>query len=571
MPTPFRPRDDSQAESVDTPRRWGRAAEAVWLLAVCGLAAWLRFADLTSAPAGLHGDEAITGLEGRRILAEGWIGPYSPLALGQPSGPLYLTALAVRWFGDTVLAVRVVPALLGVVTIPALYLIVRRSFGAPVAGVAAGLLAVLGWHIHFSRIGFPLIAWPLIVVLAAGALAEAMQSGSRRWWAVAGALTASGIYVYNAHPLVVAAFGLVVLHRLAGPAATVPLVALALVLLWPGPLSLLLFAGAAVVLLRSRRFADHDGVKSLLAFGLAAIVAAWPMIDFARDERNGYFEHARTYSVFDKPVWTDLDGRLHQARFVVEEYVQVWDRLCCHPAVDGVDATGSRPIVRAPLLALAGLGMAIGLRCNRRPLLLLGTLVVAIMPLAAVFTVDGMARRTFALAPFLVVFAAFGAWSSLVFAQRAPPAPRVLTTLSILAMLTLAVVQGLDDELATRRSATTAWVFAEEITDASRWLADRPPGDRIYFASDRWTINYETRRFLAPAIDGEDRSAEFGVASFTVDPALGRPVFVLLGRYLDRLPELQRRYPDGTTVVGRSDSGAITYLAYVLPEPATAS
>ena len=61
----------------------------------------------------------------------------------------------------------------------------------------AGFLAVMGWHVHFARVGFPLEAWPLVVVLGIAALAEAARANSGRWWGIAGAAAAAGIYVYN--------------------------------------------------------------------------------------------------------------------------------------------------------------------------------------------------------------------------------------------------------------------------------------------------------------------------------------------------------------------------------------
>ncbi|MEX2599644.1 MAG: hypothetical protein WD533_08320, partial [Dehalococcoidia bacterium] len=54
---------------------------SVEVLTVAGLvivAAVLRLAALAGVPPGLHGDEAITALEARRILDEGPIGPWSP-------------------------------------------------------------------------------------------------------------------------------------------------------------------------------------------------------------------------------------------------------------------------------------------------------------------------------------------------------------------------------------------------------------------------------------------------------------------------------------------------------------
>src|SRR3569833_4235214 len=63
-------------------RRWGWV-EVAAILSVLAIAVFLRAFELTTLPHGLHGDEAATGLEAQRILREGWIGLYSPLALGR--------------------------------------------------------------------------------------------------------------------------------------------------------------------------------------------------------------------------------------------------------------------------------------------------------------------------------------------------------------------------------------------------------------------------------------------------------------------------------------------------------
>ena len=192
---------------------WSRSD---WL-AIVGLtllAALLRFVGLSDLPAGFHGDEAVTGLEAARVLRAGSIGVYSPLALGQPSGPLYLSAISVAIWGQSVLAARVVAALLGTLTVPLLYGFLRAHVHREAALVGAGLLAVLGWHVHFSRVGFPLISWPLCAIVALWALFAALERRQWRAFALAGALAGVGIYAYNAHAVFLAALAGFVLASL---------------------------------------------------------------------------------------------------------------------------------------------------------------------------------------------------------------------------------------------------------------------------------------------------------------------------------------------------------------------
>ena len=540
--------------------------EALLLLAIVIVAACVRFVDLSAVPPGLHGDEAVTGLEGRRILAEGWIGPYSPGALGQPTGPLYLTAVSLRLFGETVFALRFVPALLGTATVIALYVVLRRNVDTPTALAGVGLLAVMSWHVHFSRIGFPLAAWPLVVVLAAGALLEAVADERPGWWAAAGALAGVGIYVYNAHPLylgVAAGFALYSLFRwdvLATIAATV------LYAVVPSPFVLLALIFAVVRLLSSPRLADSDRVGRLLAFagGLGAIVL--PMVRFAADERTGYFEHARQYAIVNDPAWGTLRTAADRVEFLAGRYVDFWDRVCCDPRLDGVDGTGVTPIVPVPFLALAAAGLGLALWRQREPWAVLGAITVAVMPLGAVLTVEGLARRTFAMTPFLAAFAGYGVVAMYRAASVGGAAARFAAAAGVLMLTGWAVYESVRDEmLVFPRSPEAAWVFAREMADAAAYIDALPPGHHVYFLSDRWSVNYETRQFLAPDASVEDRSREFGRFDLGFDPEKGVPVFVLVGAYKEMLPRLEALYP-GRETVPESGWATASYVAY-LPAP----
>ncbi len=62
-----------------------------------------------------------------------------------------LTGLALRIFGISEWSARLVSALIGIGTIPVLYLLVRRIFGSTVALCAAFLLAISPWHLYWSQ------------------------------------------------------------------------------------------------------------------------------------------------------------------------------------------------------------------------------------------------------------------------------------------------------------------------------------------------------------------------------------------------------------------------------------
>ncbi len=534
-------------------------------LLILFIAAFLRFSDLSILPSGLHGDEAITGLEGQRILREGWIGPYSPQALGQPSGPLYATAAAVGWLGHTVFAVRVVPALLGTLTVAALFVLLRLSAGSRVALIGAALLAVMNWHVHFSRIGFPLASWPLLVLLAAIALVEATKRGQTRWWAITGFLLGLGLYAYNAHPLILAVFVGYALHRCLGMASWTSLLALGLYALAPGPIPLLILVCTLGWLLVKGRTEPAE-LGRLAALGAGLIVVALPLLLYATDERNNYLAHARMTSVFNSDDWKVLTGE-ERVSFLVDRYLSFWERVCCDRVVDGVDGTGVTPLVPLPMLALAGIGAVSGVVRSRGPVVSLGLLTVALAPLAATVTDQGAARRTLEMAPFLAAFAALGTLTLIEGLSLQNWRRSIVAGALAVGLVVPTVAQNIDGYFGHFAGSTmNRWVFAQDIAVASAFMGRLPPGRPVYFYAERWSFGYETRQFLAPNVVGEDRSVEFGTPGLEIEPGAATPVFVFLGKYREQAAEAASRYPGGETIIGGPPDDP-TFVAYLPPVP----
>jgi 4-amino-4-deoxy-L-arabinose transferase-like glycosyltransferase len=527
---PWRPRALLDRARV-APIWWQAAAVAVTV----AVAAVFRLQDLSSIPYGITGDEAIFGLEGRRILQEGPIGPYSPFAAGQPSGALYVAAASIWALGSTTFAIRLVPAVAGILTVVALFAYGRRNFGFATGVLAAAILAFSSWHIGISRLAIPLAAWPLFGLLTAGALCEALRErvpGATRsvpwpWWAAAGALAGVGVYVYDANN-----FFVVVLALFLG--------------------------GVAMV----RRRELRPLLAGIAVMAVAFLVVAAAMIRYAAEDPDGYLGHARYNSIFNKPQWTSLHGAGAKAEFLAKRYVEYWDRLCCHPEVD-IDGTGLAPPARPFFLALAGCGMLLGLWRRRGPPVALGVTLVLLMPIANVVSEGGTARRTLVVLPFLALFAAFGAVGLVREAGRLRRSLRVPVAAALAVLLGLLAYQNLDDYFGRLPgSDAERFYFARPMTDASFYMKGLPGDRHVYFYSAGASFDYEVRRFLAPEVVGEDRSREFGGNySFAVANDGLVPVFVFMDAYERDLAIVRRRYPGGQTVVGGPTSRP-SFLAY---------
>lgn len=500
--------------------------EVAAVLLLVALAGAARFYNLAALPFGMHGDEAVAGLEAQRILREGSIGPYSPLALGQPSGPLYLTAVAVHFLGPTRLAVRVAPALAGTLCVAALYILLRLNLGRDTALVGAACLAVMNWPIHLSRVGFPIGTWPLFIIAAAACLCHAARRRQARWWAIAGATLAAGLYIYNAHHLFLGVGSLFALACWLGERAV------------PAP----------------RR------VAWALSFGAASLAVAAPMLLYIARPENDYFSHFREFSIFHKPEWQSLDGTGARLQFLAGRYGEFWVRLGWPGQSDGADGTGVAPIVPPLGLALAAVGIVLALRRRAGPLACLGALAVVLLPLGSVVTVDGTARRTFALAPFLAMFTAVALAAAWRWADRQRANKRSAThkygvraaTVALWALLAWQNLGGYFGRFAS--SPKNGWIFAAELAAACDFMRELPAGSAVYLCSDRWPADYPTRQFLAPDVQASDR-ARFGNQGFHIDTGAQTPVFVLLGDYKAKLVDLQSAHPGGFMLLGTLKTG----------------
>jgi hypothetical protein len=91
--------------------------------------------------------------------------------------PLYVLFLAMGFAlkGMTPVGLRLASAIAGILTIPAAFWALRRLYGRRIATWCCLLLAVLPWHIIFSRLGFRAVTAPLMQVLCIGLALRALS------------------------------------------------------------------------------------------------------------------------------------------------------------------------------------------------------------------------------------------------------------------------------------------------------------------------------------------------------------------------------------------------------------
>ena len=143
---------------------------AIFLLALA-----LRTVNLGDHPPGLTWDEAGLGYNAYSILKTGRDehGVFMPLIFKsfgdyKPGIYVYLTVPSIAVFGLTEFAVRFPSALFGALAVIGIYLFTNLLFpGKKIGYLAALFLAVMPWHLHFSRGGWEVNVFATLLLFAA--------------------------------------------------------------------------------------------------------------------------------------------------------------------------------------------------------------------------------------------------------------------------------------------------------------------------------------------------------------------------------------------------------------------
>lgn len=182
-------------------------------------ATFFRLYDLYQTPPGLHYDEAFDGLQAKRLLQVEGFPIFFEGNFGEEPLSIYLVAGAFALLGETIFNIRLVSALVGIITVPALYLLARELFrseeGSPayLPLLSAFSLAILYWHIHFSRVGIEPILLPLFAVLSSYFLWRGFRTGRLSSFALSGIFLGGSLYTYRAARLLPLLFILLCVYR----------------------------------------------------------------------------------------------------------------------------------------------------------------------------------------------------------------------------------------------------------------------------------------------------------------------------------------------------------------------
>lgn len=190
--------------------------------AIILVAAFFRLYRLDELPPGLHYDEAFNATMAQRVLAGVERPLYFTEDLTEEPMAIYTASLFFGLFGASAFSLRLVSAFVGILTVAAVYFCARSFAPVPFGEggwglglLSAFILAILYWHINFSRLGMEPIFLPLMLTLGIGFLLRAIfhaspvLRGRERGWGLAGLFLALTLYTYKAAlfvPIFISAF-----------------------------------------------------------------------------------------------------------------------------------------------------------------------------------------------------------------------------------------------------------------------------------------------------------------------------------------------------------------------------
>jgi 4-amino-4-deoxy-L-arabinose transferase-like glycosyltransferase len=296
-----------------------RFRSALPLLLVLLLGAALRLYHIGDLPPGLYRDEAFYGLDAVGIL-NGTVAVWYPANNGREGLYMLPLSLAIAFFGQTVFALRITSALIGIATLVAVYAAGQQMFSQRIGVLSAAVMAVTFWHVALSRVAYRAITLPLLLCITMALLFAALRAvDARKSVALA---ACCGL-----------AFG-ITFYTYTSAQMLAPLLAV---------------YGVSLILgLRREFFRKHDAHAnrrrwlSLGAFCIGAAVALAPLAVFITGNSEVYFARAGQVSILNPaisngdPLGTLVKNLMKAAGMFVVQGDRIWrHNLPQRPVFDG--------------------------------------------------------------------------------------------------------------------------------------------------------------------------------------------------------------------------------------------
>ncbi|MCW5853339.1 MAG: hypothetical protein KIT87_24945 [Anaerolineae bacterium] len=537
----------SQAKMSQVRVKW------LCLLGITLLAAFLRLYRLDQIPPGDGYDQAWYGIDAVTIL-RGEHPIFFPTNSGREALFSYLVALLYAGLHST-LAIYAATALIGILTVPAVYLAGEalfadeeeplRTWGGLVAALA---VALAYWHVMWSRYGVRAIMVPLVAALTLGLLWQGLRSGRRAAFLGCGMSLGLAMYTYQA-------------------ARLLPLLVL---------LGFVYTRWADARAATSRRgtppwLTSSEGLPRWRDLGLVFVVAgliAAPLGIYEINHPGALNERVGQAFALTAPTetgsgWTALRDQVVTAAlmFTVQGDLQPVHNIPGRPALDLF------------LAAAFVLGLLVSLWRLRRPayLLLLSWLVLMTLPamLAALGTAEKRGLGAVSAVGLLIAVGILVSWGVVTrWAAAQTPAWRTAAPAALALVVGLGfvysgamtfrdyfLVWGADPDLFAR--------FEGEARATGRYISQLGPREAVYLSPippDH--VSIQANSGLRPGVHGYN-----GRVCFLAPGRTDRPTTYLIGKDdKNSLKLLQRVFPQGMVVhEGPVYYQAPSFRAYRIP------
>ncbi len=495
---------------------------AIWILGIV-----LRFYDLAHLPPGLWYDEALNGLNALSLIEE------QPLRLafiyeGLPQEPffMYLIAGFFLLFGASGLVIRIASAVIGSLTIPLLYYVVRESAGRRVALLSALCLALLRWHVHFSRVGFRTILVPLVTLACFLFFLRGLRTKKWSAFVLAGVFLGLGFYTYLSFYFV--------------------------------PLILLLTLGSAYW--AKSHSLRRTWKQIVLMFAVGAVVFLPLGITYV-GQPEFFLGRVDMVSLFDEGLWPGIKQIMRNGWDVLLMFSFKGDHVPKHniPYVPVLDALTS-------LFFLLGIVMLIrGLKRSVFHSLVFWWFLVMMLPSVLSFGAPNL-LRVLGLSPALAIILALGYEKGYELARSGWRSRGLATVVMLFCLGMFGTVEVTRYFVVWRNDIRTWYDFNSRWAELARSVAQVPkeqyliyvPGDIFYHTTFKFIVRGRQDVFPMRLPD-----------AFTRDDKQARDHLVVTTLYGEVYPEVRRLFPRAAIVESFSDppAAASRPWAYVFRIP----
>ena len=513
----------------DASTRWAfpRLAEAPLFVGVVAVGVFFRVVKFNSFPPGLNHDAAWNGLHAIRITQDVGYSPYVAEAWGRETMFHYIIAFYQLILGSTQSAIQLAGITVGIATLVAFYLLVRRLFGFKLALVATYLLSVSGWHLTMSNAGWRAILVPLFIGLIFYFLVKAVQERRMRDFALAGIFLGLSLGTYDA-------------------ARVLPFLAAAY---------LLYEAIRNPTLIRSNYI-------HLALFGLFALLAFSPLGWYALHNWDAFTGRAGF-------LW--IGSQIGRADSIEPLLTNIKDALLMfNYRANGNDFFVEEPLLDLPVSVFFVLGLVYSVTRWRQPGHFLPLAMLLLLLAVGIASVPNGNRGIGAMVP-VTIFAAVLMVEAWRWLREAYPRHKELFTVGLVGVLLYAGYATYDSYLGPDRRVQ--WGFYPETTRVGHYMHDIAPDHEIYAAAGNWPRDALT--YLSYPGEGNPFARVYryftdATELLSIEPAVGRGTAFIIEAVPQNAPvldTLRARFPGSVVDEIYYPDGSSNVIAYALRVP----